>query len=769
MSCVCRAGPTFGSVSEIRWATHGFRLPNDGAPERRTPFSNEELPVRTLLLASASLIACLAAMTPAAAQATLSDNATATAPTGGPDAGTQVYDQAFFAQYSPNTAEDILRRLPGVPAILDETGGGQGRGLGSGGDQILIDGRRMAAKGQIINALRRLPAASIQRVELIRGASAGSGVLSEGLMVNIVLKPGAATGGGSGSFEFNYKFDDRGWDGIDGLISYSGSVGRLNYVVAAQRDLWSPPGNTPTGGGGDHSKRTRDEAYFYPTGAVQELRPQKLSRHHRKKIFTLNATYAFDDDTQLRLNALYQPFPINEIDVTPFTRYSPTGAITLQQTEFHERKLKNDRKEFGGEFETRLGIGQANLIVIATRSATTTDDYRVRADTRVFTEVSRSGNRQQTSEDIVRGSYAFPLNGAMDLNAGAEIARNELQQDLSVFFDRNRDGLLEPVVIPTSHAEVKELRGEAFAIHNWRINPKLTLESSLSYETSKITTNYPAIPEHTYSFLKPRADLRYSLTPRDRARFKVERTISQLAFGNFVPGYNLVDDRIDLGNPEIAPEKTWIFEASYEHRLPNDNGTLEGRVFYRSITDYIDRGLFGPPAGGFPQSAPINIDKAKLYGVEVKGAIRLAAIGMRDAQFNFRFLQQTSEVIDPFRGLPRKMAPFPWEATLGYRHDLTRWGASYGVNMQDVGGYQLSSDVRNRDYYSRAMRFDAFVEKQLWANLTVRFEAYNLSGSKEFRRRVLYSVSQADGRISQTQYFEELRDRRFALRLRGKF
>ncbi len=695
----------------------------------------------------------------------------ATALAGAPDSGTQVYDQAFFAQYSPNTAEDILRRLPGVPAILDEAGQtGQGRGLGSGGDQILIGGRRMAAKNQIVNALRRLPASSIQRVELIRGTSSGSGVLSEGLMVNIVLKPGASTGGGSGSFEINYKFDNRGWDGIDGLISYSGSMGALSYVVAAQRDLWTPLGNTPTGGNGDHSKRTREEVYFYPNGAVQELRPQKLSRHHRKKIFTLNLTYPFDDDTQLRLNVLYQPFPINEITVTPFTRYSPTGAITLEQTEFHERKIAREQWEFGGEFETQLGVGKLSVIGIANRNDATTDDYRVRADTRTFTEVSRSGLFQKTSEDIVRGSYAFPLNGAMDLNAGGEIARNELQQDLSVFFDRNRDGLLEPVVIPTSHAEVKEIRTELFGIHNWRITGDLTLESSLSYERSKITTNYPAIPEHTYSFLKPRADLRYNITQRDRVRFKIERTISQLAFNNFVPIYNVVDDRIDLGNPEIAPEKTWIFEGSYEHRLANDNGTLEARAFYRDISDHIDRGLFGPLVGGQPQSAPVNLPKAKLMGVEAKGAVRLAMIGLRDAQINFRYLYQHSEVVDPFTGVERKMKdPYYSEATLGFRHDLTRWGASYGANMQDTGGFQLSSDVRNRDYYSRAMRFDAFVEKQLWGNLTVRFEAYNLTGSREFRRRLLYSVSQADGRISQTQYYEELRDRRFALRLRGKF
>jgi len=89
--------------------------------------------------------------------------------------------------------------------------------------------------------------------------------------------------------------------------------------------------------------------------------------------------------------------------------------------------------------------------------------------------------------------------------------------------------------------------------------------------------------------------------------------------------------------------------------------------------------------------------------------------------------------------------------------------------MQDTGGFQLLSDIRNREYYPRAMRFDAFVEKALWWNLTLRLEAYNLTRNREFRRRLIFAVSQADGRLSHTRYYEEIRNRRFAVRLRGKF
>src|SRR6185503_4801479 len=68
-----------------------------------------------------------------------------------------VYDQAFFAGYSVNNAEDMLRRIPGVPAILDGGTDQQERGFGSGGARVLINGRRFPGKANEITAnLRRI-------------------------------------------------------------------------------------------------------------------------------------------------------------------------------------------------------------------------------------------------------------------------------------------------------------------------------------------------------------------------------------------------------------------------------------------------------------------------------------------------------------------------------------------------------------------------------------------------------------------------------------
>lgn len=694
-------------------------------------------------------------------------------PAAGGDGQVQTYPRSFFDPYKPQNAEDILRRVPGVAAILDTAIAGsttQARGLGSGGDQILIGGRRLAAKNQIVQMLRRISASNIERVELIRGTSEGIEVLSEGLIVNIVLVPGKSASGGSGNLEANLRFGARGYSALDGLLSYSGSIGKFSYTFGAERNAWTPIGLTPTGGANDWSRRFRDEVYYYPDGSIQETRPQRWTRSHNKAIYTTNLGYEWGGGDQVKFNALYQPLRVREIDDTPFTRFSPDGTVGASGDEFHQRDNRANLLDLGADFQKRLFGGSLNLILIRTRTDQETTDVRNREIGARFIEVGKSVSNQNKGEDIVRASYSRGLGSGMELTVGVEGAKNFLDQQLDIYFDTDADDRLEYIPFPESFADIREKRGEVFAIHNWKLSSQLSLETSLSYEVSTISTNFTFIPRHTYRFFKPRLDIRYNVSPRDLLRFKVERTISQLDFLNFIPIYNPVDNRVDAGNAEIQPEKTWIFEAAYERRLMGDNGSIEARVFYRDISDHIDRGPYGVSAGGRVTSAPINIDKARLYGAEIKGAIRLDMIGLRDAQINARYIRQFSNVRDPFTGLDRKMKdPFDSEFNIGYRQDLTGLGMAFGANYIDTSGDQLLSDIRNVDYFSRGPRIDAFVEKSLPNGFTVRLEGYNLTRSSEYKNRDLYTASQADGTLLRREYYRERRERRFALKLRKSF
>ena len=69
---------------------------------------------------------------------------------------TVTYPAEFFAQYEPYSVNDMLNRIPGISTARGGGGGGPGssggenrRGLGAGGDQILINGRRSISRSSV--------------------------------------------------------------------------------------------------------------------------------------------------------------------------------------------------------------------------------------------------------------------------------------------------------------------------------------------------------------------------------------------------------------------------------------------------------------------------------------------------------------------------------------------------------------------------------------------------------------------------------------------
>jgi hypothetical protein len=157
-----------------------------------------------------------------------------------------------------------VRLVPGGAAILDATAAATAvRGFGSGGTQVLIDGRRFPGKtNEIASNLRRLAPASVERIELISGAAVGISTQSSGILLNVVLRPGTAVAD-VGAWELNGRFDDAAFKDVDGLLAYTHSRGGWTYKAGLERNVWSPP--NLGGSSARWSARTRAETYFYPS------------------------------------------------------------------------------------------------------------------------------------------------------------------------------------------------------------------------------------------------------------------------------------------------------------------------------------------------------------------------------------------------------------------------------------------------------------------------------------------------------------------------
>lgn len=677
------------------------------------------------------------------------------------------YNPAYFAAYEVQNADDMLRRIPGVAPIIAAIGTTvQTRGFGSGGDQILINGRRVPGKSnEISKILARINARSVERIELIRSVSKDIDVQSTGIVVNIVLRAGEKVAGG-GNFEFNLRGGDRRVLGPDGLVNYSGSMGRLAFNLGIERNLTSLPGTNDQ----RYDDRTRFERYFYPDGTLQEDRVQDWQRDHNKWIYTGGLTYDFAGGARAQLNGFYQTIDITETDMTDFVQYDPAGNERLRAQDLHERTLKPIVVwEVSGEFLSRVAGGNLAIMFISNRRDTGTTDFRNRFGIGPdVIELSRSEADSKQSEDIFRAQYGFDITSNFNLELGGEGARNTLKQTLQPYFDLDRDGKVEPVALPFGAAEVVEWRGEGFLNSRWTPFTGATVNASLNFEHSKLTTNSAINPGRSLSFWKPRLDARFDTSKRGQVRILAERRVSQLNFNNFVPSYNVFNDRIDGGNPALRPEQIWNFELGYQQRMSGDAGFLEGKIFYQAINDPID---FIPlRQGPAVVTAQGNLGSGKLYGGEVKASVRLISLGLRDAVVSLRGLLQDSRVSDAFTGLDRRLrADTKYSFDIGFRHDVRKLRLAYGIDYKHFGEAAPQNDLFTSDLYRIGPQLEAFAEYRLSKRLLVRFDAQNIRSGSQYRTREVYAADKLSGRLVRLDDGLERRAARFAVKLKGTF
>lgn len=672
------------------------------------------------------------------------------------DGATVTYYASFFQRYEPISAFDMLRWIPGTSDIIPAPrigGGDNGRqecGFGSGGDQVLIDGKRLSGKSNdIASAVQRIQARSVDRIEIIRGTASGLDVRTEGVLVNIVLREDV--GDGAGSWQVHASDYEQTGIRWDGLLSYGSSVGQFQYLLSLE-----------VGPQDSGTSITSIERYFEPDGEQTERRQTIRLREESSTTFAGAGTWTFRNDDVANFNVQIED---EDQDNRRALASTLTGS-TETETAF-ERELSDEFEwEFGADMENRIGSGSLETRLILTHSD--------RDGAETISQISNVTNlpdealvtlEQENTESIIRSSYTWDVRAAHTLEIGAEGARNTLDQ-FTRLFERLPDGSLVEVDLFNADSEVVEDRYEAFGTHFWTIGSGKVLETGLNYEYSRIEQSGIDVDNsRSFTYLKPRFDLRWDRTDRDQVRATLERTVSQLDFSDFVANYDGRDDQIQGGNPQLEPERAWELQLTYEHRLADDNGVVSARLFYNDIEDHIAR---VETTDG--NSGPGNIGAAEHWGVEFKGSFRLGGIGLEGAVIDAVYTLQDSETTDPFTGERRVIEYRPrQEVELIYRHDIPSLRLNYEIEVGwedeqeewDLTRIERDAELKPRNYVT--VQYHAFEQT------TVYFQARNPVKYQRRRHRDRYEGSIADGELLRSEISRRTVEPEYVLGLRGQF
>lgn len=697
----------------------------------------------------------------------LASKAGAQAPETASDA-TVTYPAEYFAQFNPYSVNDMLQRIPGISLARSGSRSqsrGGGRGLGAGGEQVLINGRRIAGKSNEGDSqLSRIPASEVRYIEIIRGTSGELDVRGGTQVINVVLNE--ALSNVSFAYEVNM---DRALDGTlvpGGRISATGQYAALNYFLSAEREP-------------RYDFRDGFESALDRFGNLAETVNRDETTDGWPISLTANFGYEFSPNDTANLNFSWTGNDVEYDTDRVITRYQ-SDTVASRIFERDTQPSESTGFEVGGDYMHVFDNGSRwKTIAIVNEKENEFERSRFKVDpsSSVETKDLYLFNYEKYQERIIRSSYVFDLSQGQSIEAGVERAQTIVDTSL-------RLGLLTGVAggqefggltpVTSSVGTVEEMRLEYFTIHNWSMNDRMTLETTLLVEDSSISQSGTLANSRDFSFFRPKVDYRFDITPSVQFRGIVQKIVNQLSFRDFTAGVDQRDDEQNSfeGNSDIQQMSWWNYEANLEYRLPNDAGVINTQLYYQTVFDVIDN--VDVSRDGEILSARGNTGDGRRYGINLNNSLRLSFLNQPNMLLTAGLSVEEATHYDSIRGEDRERAMGPRDGgsnySIGFRHDIprlnnTNWG--FNANKRFLNDFMVW-DIDKTEHYSPALSWFAWAETQAWGGLVYRFEARD--SNERCRLRTRYA-----GGTTVTGYVTEVEDSCsingpvYAIKVRGTF
>ena len=638
---------------------------------------------------------------------------------------TVIYPASFFASYRPISARDMVEQVPGFQ-ISDGDGS---RGFGGAAGNVLINGERPSSKQDPVSAiLKRIPAARVRQIDLIRGNTGQFDAGSQPIIVNVII----AADGRSWNWEATLEQDlDSGSPTPTASLSLIDQAGRTRWgagVLVAKSFF----GNT------------MDERLIIRGEPAEDRDESARTRRHSVQL-NANSSTAFGDAT-LRLNAEVQ---YQEDDFLERSRRTPVDA---PDAVFNLNRTSNDSElefEIGGDLEWRLAPALDAKIIALHQSEIRDDTERELLIVDPRPENLRRQSMRDTTEreSIARFEVDWSALDAHLLEFDVETALNSLDNALILLIEE--DGALIPVAVPGADNRVEELRGDIRLRDTWRLGA-FSLESALGAEASRISQSGDGTPDQSFFFVKPSLTLIHAPNPDRLNRLSLERGIAQLNFGDFVSSANFSDNDIDRGNPDLAPQQTWSAAISTERRF-GEVGVVKLTAFHDWVADVQD---LLPIGDRF--EVPGNIGDGRRWGLEAESTIPLSEIGMQQARIDLEARWEDSSVTDPVTGESRRFSGRRRYALEGkLRQDLVELGWAWGVESEFIDR-SVRFELDELDIDDRGVDVEAFVETTRYFGVKMQVAFQNLLDRRFLRDRRVFDGPRGASEIE----FREIRDLR---------
>jgi outer membrane receptor protein involved in Fe transport len=617
-----------------------------------------------------------------------------------------VIQHADIVRQGDQALADVLKRLPGISINGNAI---QMRGLGNGYTQILLNGEPVAA-GFSLDAIAP---ETIERIEILRSATAEMSNQAVAGAINITLKKAAA----------------RGQRSVSASVARQGGVNTpaVSAQLSDQSDAYSYSlAATLT--------RKRNEKPFTDwqeqrdaNGALTLLRRTPQTESGRTDALTLTPRLNWklaDGDTLSWQSFAYlrrvdnlaradETALIGDHSDYPHNDANFTANFAMLRSDLQWTHLLAD----GARLETKLGL--------ATNRRSGTFDFHGRdaGGKPLSRHHVDSGPMENTVTST--GTYRRPVSEQHAIAVGWDVShalRSEDRNELLFDADNRQTG--------ANNADYRATvnRFALFAQDEWQVTKQYSLYLGLRHErldtaSRANATNAPDALNSRSSVWSPSLQSRYGLANKDVLRLAISRTYKAPPLVKLVPRRYTNDNNNnptnpdEQGNPHLRPELAWGLDAAYEHYL-GGGALLSVSTYLRRIRDVTQSRLF--QQDGVWVEAPFNDGNARAHGVELEAKLPLTKA--LDLRAN---LSRNWSRVDNVPGPDNRLeSQTPATANIGADYRWGQWMLGGNLNYQAAGPSRQSKEVLTSASPKREL--DLYTTWKMNAKTQLRISGANL-------------------------------------------
>lgn len=648
------------------------------------------------------------------------------------------YDLEYFQRFEPLTVGDMLKRVPSVAFLGDvlEYDGVRLRGLDPGYTQILINGERVPGGGLDRSFfVDRIPAELVERIEILRSASADRSGDAVAGSLNIVLRDGYSLDGGYlriGALDYRDESEP-----LAGAVWGGEALGGQLLAGFNVQGRRSPK---------DKFSQRFDE----PGGELDNTEVQTDVRSGEDYAFNLDYRVAAGEG-ELGLRAFYvRTDRLQDEDSLEYAAGIATQA-NLQTVNDNDLDIRTDNWSLGLDYtlpmaggETRVRLGHAGFDDDQSEFEYETEYLR---DALPFPDADRfTGDLIEF--DLEDRETTAELRHTRDLqNARLRFGLDYTakRRDTSLLEVRNRFTIANGATpsIPGTFGPLQPVDGGVNEIREDRIEPFVRMdgqagqvewETGLRYAQTEVELQDFTVDaqdqrqDSDYGLLLPSAHLRFNLDERQRITASLARTLRRPDFNQISPALLTAElgDNDFLGNPDLEPERAWGLDLGWEYRLGR-SGVVGVNAFYRDISDLIElanTGVEGDEGPGTFVLQPRNTGDGEVWGLEFDLSTPLTAFGMDNTGVFFNYSWLDSEIEDDF-GTRTFNDQSDFVFNVGFIQELQGVGASFGLTYREQG--DAFSRIVGEEVLTRYDGdLEAFIEKRFGEAWVLRLSGSNL-------------------------------------------